>query len=317
MSTRIPSRSSSDHYSSENRSSNVFERIRKRRRQQNMAMTLLAGAAIVVAAAFFARSRNATPVVVAKAKAAPVATPTPKPTPKPTPRDAIPNWAKSKIIEHVPVKAGQKVIALTFDDGPWPVFSAQVLAALKEYDAKATFYIVGQEVTRRPQIARQIRDAGHAIGNHSWDHPSRPRDPIAQITRTNAVIKRELGRVPTTFRPPYGMLHNGMARKFMKDGGAVIMWSADSNDWKRPGASRIASTVLRQASSGGIVLMHDGGGNRTQTVAALRTILRVLDERGYKFVTVPELLAMRYIAPKSAKKSKPKATQKNKKAAAR
>ena len=296
MSTRTTTRRSDD----------AFERNRLRRqRRKNGVLGLAAAGGIAFAAAFFARESEKSPNIVTKAQAASVFAPKPKPkpSPKPTWQDSIPNWSKSKVIEHVPVKSGQKVIALTFDDGPWPDYSVQVLALLKEYNAKATFYVVGQEVARRPQIARQMRDAGHSIGNHSWDHPMRPRDPVAQVVRTNAVIKRELGIMPTTFRPPYGLLGNGMARKFMKDGGAVIIWSADSDDWKRPGSARIASKVLREASSGGIVLMHDGGGNRTQTVAALRTVLRVLDQRGYKFVTVPQLLKMRYVAPKTAKKA--------------
>jgi chitin deacetylase len=92
-------------------------------------------------------------------------------------------------------------------------------------------------------------------------------------------------------------LKNGMARQARKEVEAVLIWSADSGDWNRPGSARIARRILSQASPGGIALMHDGGGNRSQTVAALPVIIRGLKERGYRFVTIPELMQRRYIAP--------------------
>jgi peptidoglycan/xylan/chitin deacetylase (PgdA/CDA1 family) len=236
-----------------------------------------------------------------------VAAPLPTPTPILTPvaerePEAIPDWARSRVFHKVSVKPGAKAFALTFDDGPWPIYTRQVLAILRAYDVKATFFMVGQELSRRPEIAREVRDAGHAIGNHSWNHPSRPRDPVAQIERTNAMIEKQLGFVPTIFRPPYGILKNGMARQAMHDKQAVFIWSADCGDWQRPAPSRIANMIIRQARPGGIALMHDGGGNRSHTVAALPIIIRTLRARGYTFVTVPELLRMRYIAPPKAKK---------------
>lgn len=237
------------------------------------------------------------------AVAAPRATPTP--TPQPYLDQKIPQWAQGKVINDVPVRPGQKVFALTFDDGPWPDYTEQVLDVLERHKVKATFFMVGQEVQRRPEIARAVRDAGHAVGTHSWDHPSRPRSAVSQIKRTDAVIKKTLGFYPTCFRPPYGMLKNGMARQAMKEKQAVLIWSADSGDWKKPGASSIARRIINQATPGGIGLLHDGGGNRPQTVAALPEIIRTLKSRGYRFVTVPELLKMRYIAPpKPAAKKK-------------
>ena len=312
MSTRLSSRGSDE--ASER---NTFERSRLRRQRQRSKSLAILGTGVGVAAlavAFFSRGRESPAnLVVTQAQASPVivATSTPKPTPTPFLQSVIAPWARGKTLRSVPVKPGQKVIALTFDDGPWPHSTAEVLGILRDNNVKATFYMVGQEVSRRPQIARLVRDAGHAIGNHSWDHPSRPRSPVSQVTRTDAVIKRELGFTPTTFRPPYGIKHNGMAARAMKEGDAVILWTADSTDWSRPGSAKIASRVLRQASSGGIVLMHDGGGPRSQTVAALPIIIGTLRSRGYKFVTVPELLAMRYVAPKATKK--PASKVKNKK----
>lgn len=238
--------------------------------------------------------------------------PAPKPVPKPDPllkfREAqqVPPALKGRVFNNVPVKPGDKPFALTFDDGPWPEYTNQILQILAEHNAKATFFMVGQMVREHPNIARQVRDAGHAIGNHSWSHPSRPRNPVAEIEKTNAEIKKAVGFTPSTFRPPYGILKNGMAKQAMKDGQAVLIWSADSNDWKKPAPETIAKRIINQATPGGIALMHDGGGTRHNTVAALPIILNTLEARGYYFVTVPELLRLRYVAPPKPK-AKPKA----------
>jgi len=238
---------------------------------------------------------------VAATKPAPTALPTATPIPARLP---IAPWARKHVILKVPVKPGRKVFALTFDDGPWPEYTRQILRVLKKNKVRASFFMVGQEVSRRPEIAREVSDGGHAIGNHSWDHPSRPRDPKAQVTRTDAAIKKAVGYAPTFFRPPYGILKNGMARQAMNQGAPVIIWSADGADWKKPGAERMARRIINQASPGGIALMHDGGGNRSQTVAALPIIIKQLRARGYSFVTLPELLQMRYVAPAKPKPAK-------------
>ena len=240
----------------------------------------------------------------------------PLPTPVPTPlwkeQTTIPQSAHGKKFSEVPVRASDKVFALTFDDGPWPEYTRQVLAVLKRENVKATFFMVGQEVSRRPEIAREVRDAGHAIGNHSWDHPSRPRDPEMQVKRTDKAIEKAVGFRPTLFRPPYGIMAS-MARISQAEGDAVLLWSADSNDWRKPGADAIARHVLSEAHSGGISLMHDGGGSRAQSVAALPVIIDTLRERGYRFVTVPELLRLRYVAPKATPKPKKNAKIKSSK----
>nr|AUN36438.1 peptidoglycan N-acetylglucosamine deacetylase [uncultured bacterium] len=248
----------------------------------------------------------------AVAAAAPVATPTPTPTPDPLQKyraiQEVPVWAQRRVINDVPIKPGQKLFALTFDDGPWPESTEEILHILDSYDAKATFYMVGQMVRTYPKIARKVRDGGHSIGNHSWSHPSRPRNAVAEVQKTDAEIKKAVGVLPSSFRPPYGMLKNGLARQANREKMPVIIWSADSNDWRRPSAQTIANTVIRQAHPGGIALMHDGGGPRQNTVNALPTIIRELQARGYRLVTVPELLKARYIAPpKPKKQTAPKA----------
>jgi peptidoglycan/xylan/chitin deacetylase (PgdA/CDA1 family) len=223
------------------------------------------------------------------------------------PTTVIPQWAQGRIVRHVPVQRSDKVIALTFDDGPWPRYTKEVLQVLASRHVKATFFMIGREVQRRPDLVREVRDAGHIIGNHSWDHARSPRNPGEEVFRTDAAIKNAVGVEPSLFRPPYGKITNGMAAQAMRDGQCVVIWSADSNDWKHATADSIAERILRQASPGSIALLHDGGGNRASTVAALPRIIDTLRERGYRFVTVPELLALRHVeADKRNRKHKAK-----------
>lgn len=218
----------------------------------------------------------------------------------------IPAWAQGKKISLVKVKPGNKVVALSFDDGPWPTYTHQILDVLKQHQIKATFFMVGQELSRQPQIGRDVVAAGHVIGNHSWDHPAKPRDAVSQVKHTDSEIFKALGIYTHLFRPPYGIVTNGMAAQAKSEKHAVILWSVDSEDWKQPSAATIAKTVMREVYPGGIILMHDGGGNRSHTVAALKIIIPQLKAKGYKFVTVPQLLEMRYVAPAKAPASKKK-----------
>jgi chitin deacetylase len=105
----------------------------------------------------------------------------------------IPQWAQGKIVNHVPVRRSDKVIALTFDDGPWPRYTKEVLQVLASRNVKATFFMVGQEVQRRPALVREVRAAGHVIGSHSWGHAHRPRNPRAEILRTDAALNKAAG----------------------------------------------------------------------------------------------------------------------------
>jgi peptidoglycan/xylan/chitin deacetylase (PgdA/CDA1 family) len=136
--------------------------------------------------------------------------------------------------------------------------------------------------------------AGHAIGNHTWNHQyiKYKEDGAArEIDRTSSFIEELTGVKTSLFRPPGGILNNGLAAYAQKKNYTVVMWSADSLDW-RSATQSLMDNVFRQASSGGIVLMHDGGGNRAKTVQALPNIIARLKKEGYKFVTVPELLQM-------------------------
>ncbi|MBW3637005.1 MAG: polysaccharide deacetylase family protein, partial [Armatimonadetes bacterium] len=179
------------------------------------------------------------------------------------------------------------------DDGPHPAYTPQVLAALKKRGVKGTFFMVGSMVRAYPEMAQRVRNAGHATASHSWSHPRAPRAPHIEVERTDAVMKRVLGAPNTLFRPPYGLLHNGMADAAMKRGQNVVIWSSFGADWdKNATSATIAAKVLRHAAPGGIALLHDGGGHRGPTVAALPLIIDTLKKRGYRFVTVPQLLEM-------------------------
>ena len=188
----------------------------------------------------------------------------------------------------------QKAIALTFDDGPWPETTVKILDILKKNDIKATFFWVGRYLKTYPELGKKVAAAGHAIGNHTWNHQyfKYSNDAAAkEIDRTSSLIEEVTGIKISMFRPPGGILTNGLADYAWKQKYAVVMWSVDSLDWRNSMQS-LKDNVLRQASSGGIVLMHDGGGNRSKTVEALPNIIAELKKRKYKFVTVPELLQM-------------------------
>ncbi|BAY91777.1 polysaccharide deacetylase [Tolypothrix tenuis PCC 7101] len=190
---------------------------------------------------------------------------------------------------------GQKVIALTFDDGPWPESTAQVLDILKKNDIKATFFVVGQNVKNFPDILKRVAAEGHTVANHTWHHWyhfMNAQTAAYEVDNTTDIIFKTTGVKTNLFRPPGGMMHNGVANYAKNSKYAVIMWSSDSMDYSRPSVPRLINNVFREAKPGGIVLMHDGGGNRSQTVEALPTIIARFKKEGYSFVTIPELLEM-------------------------
>jgi peptidoglycan/xylan/chitin deacetylase (PgdA/CDA1 family) len=197
----------------------------------------------------------------------------------------------------VPVAATNKIIALTFDDGPAPQYTQQILSILAQYQVKATFFQNGEHIAAYPALGRAVRDAGHAIGNHTWSHQQAPADPVGEVNRADAIIEQVYGSPTGIFRPPFGNFENGVVAASLAKNQAVIIWNSDPKDWAMPGTDVIARTVAAEATPGGIVLLHDGGGDRSQTVAALPTIIVDLKMRGFRFVTVPELLAQTSSAP--------------------
>jgi peptidoglycan-N-acetylglucosamine deacetylase len=210
---------------------------------------------------------------------------------------AVPKSLQGTTIYEAKLKPNEKAIALTFDDGPGPKNTAQVLEILKQNHVKATFFMIGEMVQNFPQVAKQVVADGHAVGNHTWHHWYRRMDTAtaaSEINRTADIIYKTTGAKTALFRPPGGFLNNGLAAYAKNNQYAVMMWSEESGDAERrsPQTSGLVKNVLKSAKPGAIVLMHDGGGNRAKTVKALPQIISSLKAQGYRFVTVPELLEM-------------------------
>ncbi|MBW4562151.1 MAG: polysaccharide deacetylase family protein [Mojavia pulchra JT2-VF2] len=208
----------------------------------------------------------------------------------------IPTKFQGKTVYQVQPSNNEKVIALSIDDGPWPNTTIKMLEILKQNDVKATFFWVGQALQANPEIAKQVVAEGHAIGNHTWHHWYRRMDAAtakSEIERTNELIYKTTGVKTSLFRPPGGVLNNGLAAYAHSQKYAVVMWSQTSADTDPRAKSQVfVKNVLRDAKPGSIVLMHDGGGDRQRTVQALPQIINGLKQQGYRFVTIPELLEM-------------------------
>ncbi|MFC8684155.1 polysaccharide deacetylase family protein [Brevibacillus porteri] len=201
---------------------------------------------------------------------------------------------RGDIVWEVPTES--KVIALTFDDGPDQVYTPQIAALLKQYQAKSTFFVVGNRVSQYPEIVKSLVNDQHEIANHTYSHPDIRKLSgnrlLEEVQKTQETIYSATGVRPTLFRPPGGYYDEKVVDTAKQAGFLVIMWSwhQDTRDWSDPGVKKIVNKVLNNARNGDIVLFHDYGGNRRQTVQALEQILPELKNRGYKFVTVSELL---------------------------
>jgi peptidoglycan/xylan/chitin deacetylase (PgdA/CDA1 family) len=187
------------------------------------------------------------------------------------------------------INDASKAIALTIDDGPDPVYTPQVLSVLHKYNVTATFSMIGEHVAAYPQLARTVHEAGHKICNHTWTHSDlvgmrvpRVRD---ELTRASDAIHAATGVHPALFRAPYGAWSRAVIRQCERMKMVPLDWSVDPRDWSQPGVRKIVRNIMRNTQPGSIILEHDGGGNRSETVKALRVVLpRLLDE-GYHFET--------------------------------
>lgn len=185
----------------------------------------------------------------------------------------------------------RRVVALSFDDGPAAV-TAQFVRMLRAHRARATFFVIGDQLSGRYRalLREELRD-GDALGDHSWSHPYLPRGgAYEQLRRTKRAIRQWSGYDPCVFRPPYGAYDGAVLRAAHALGLATVTWNVDPRDWTLPGAGAIQARVLGQVRPGSIVLSHDGGGPRGQTLAAYPHIIEALRRRGYRFETVPQLL---------------------------
>lgn len=181
-----------------------------------------------------------------------------------------------------------KVVYITFDDGP-SVYTPQVLKVLAQYGVHATFFEVGQNVASHPALTSQVYRRGNSVQNHTWSHPDLRKLSASQfayqVSATDRQIRAHTGYRPCCLRPPYGAVNGTVRARAAGLGKKLALWTVDPRDWSRPGAAAIRTRVLGQVRPGSVVLLHDGGGDRSQTVAALGGILKTLKARGYTFAT--------------------------------
>ncbi len=192
---------------------------------------------------------------------------------------------------------GKKLIALTFDDGPWPGQTEAILKILQANKVPATFFEIGRQARGRPALSRMLVQAGMLVGNHSESHPEHMNrlsaaQVAAQITQAENDITAASGQRPVYFRPPGGNVSPAMYGVLNSLGMQWVQWDVDTDDWKRPSAETIVNRVLAGARDGAVVLMHDGGGDRSHTIEALPIIIRALKAEGYTLVRLDGLRSL-------------------------
>ena len=209
----------------------------------------------------------------------PTAADTALPTPMPTAVAAVPDSAPAPVLDNT-----SAVMYLTFDDGPHPLYTPQILDVLARYGARATFFVVGSLAERYPGIIQRIIDEGHTIGNHSWNHEALgglTQDEFDEtVGRTQALLGN---RGTPCLRPPYASMDSFTRPWAAEHGLAVVTWDFSPQDWIPQSPQDIARKVVAHARDGVVILMHDGGGDRSWTVLGLDIALGELSGRGYRF----------------------------------
>lgn len=195
------------------------------------------------------------------------------------------------------VNTSIKAVAFTFDDGPNPVYTPELLEIFAEAGGKATFYMIGEQIAAHPEVARLVHEQGHEIGNHSYTHPNMTelsdQEFESELSRTEELIKQVTGTRAATMRLPYlagdERVHAMLEREGYPSIGALNM---DAKDWDMPGVDHILDATRKAVRNGGILIFHDGFGDRSQSVEAVRVLTKELTASGYKLVTVSELLRL-------------------------
>jgi len=196
------------------------------------------------------------------------------------------------------ISTTDKVVALTYDDGPNPPYTDQILQVLQDLDVKATFFLLGEELEKHPEYVEKISGLGHDIGNHSWSHTQ-------LIFKSPAFIKNEISKTDTLikslgydkeihFRAPYGRKLFILPWILSSQNRKHILFDVAPDDWECPSVDIIVDKVMQSVKPGSIILFHDGGGNRSQTVQATRIVIEKLKADGYKFLTIGQMLASYY-----------------------
>ncbi|WP_201008310.1 polysaccharide deacetylase family protein [Paenibacillus glycanilyticus] len=195
------------------------------------------------------------------------------------------------------VNTSSKAVAFTFDDGPNPVYTPELLEIFAEAGGKATFYMIGEQIAAHPEVARLVHEQGHEIGNHSYTHPNMTElsdeEFESELSRTEELIKQVTGTRAATMRLPYLAGDERVQAILEREGypsiGALNM---DAKDWDMPGVDHILEATRREVRNGSILIFHDGFGDRSQSVEAVRVLTKELTASGYRLVTVSELLRL-------------------------
>ncbi len=189
----------------------------------------------------------------------------------------------------------EKVIALTFDDGPHPHRTDEVLDILAEYGVKATFFVIGKNAESYPKKLKRIADEGHEIGNHTYSHLASGKADVSSLTkelkRTEKIIFDVTGEKPETFRPPTGYCNSVTLKSASDMNYKIIVWTVDTRDWAHNSKENIVRTVKEKVKNGAIILMHDFIAGISPTPDSLRVLIPYLLGEGYEFVTVSELIS--------------------------
>ena len=208
---------------------------------------------------------------------------------------ALSLWVSAAEPHRKNTETSQKIVALTFDDGPHEAYTQTILSILEKYRIPATFFIIGENAQRYPDRVRQIHQAGHELGNHTYSHASvntlSAQKLEEELEKTSQLIQELTGQRPAVFRPPFGAYNDRCIEQICQLGYRPVLWSQDSRDWQLPPAQRIADSMLANLSQGDILLFHDYNRRHSPTPQALEILIPKLLEEGYRFVTVSQLFA--------------------------
>ncbi|MBO7292589.1 MAG: polysaccharide deacetylase family protein [Clostridia bacterium] len=207
----------------------------------------------------------------------------------------LPVISKETTDVYTHVDTEERIVALTFDDGPHPRYTPMILDILAEYDAKATFFVIGKNLEEYGEVAKRVVREGHEIGNHTYSHPTlhgvSKGELMREILVTESLIEETIGTPPSVFRPPEGYCPDGIKAVASENGFSVILWDIDTRDWAGGNSHDIAEHVMKKTVPGSIILFHDYIAKNSPTPAVLKEILPRLTAAGYRFVTVSELLS--------------------------
>ncbi|WP_026564805.1 polysaccharide deacetylase family protein [Bacillus sp. UNC41MFS5] len=195
------------------------------------------------------------------------------------------------------VPTSHKAVAITFDDGPNPTYTPQVLEIFSEAVGKATFFMIGEQMKKYPEVVKQVAALGHEIGNHTFTHPKLSQlsnsECLEEIEQNEKLIEELTGQNPVVFRPPYLDYNQGTVSLLQQKGYPMIgALNLEAQDWEQPGARHILEKSRDVIKNGSILIFHDGYGDRSQTIEAVRKLVSEITSQGYQLVTVSELLKL-------------------------